>query len=378
MIIKSLSRKARGSAPSGGRRGGGSPFAALTRYMNRGIEEEEGRAVLWHNFFGSDRMTEREIVAEFEANARLLEARKNGNVLYHEILSFSRGYTAQGEVLDRMVADIGQEYLRERAADQLGYGVIHRDTDHVHLHLMISANEAGKSNRVRLSKKEFSEVQKRVEQYAIEHYPDMAQTRVYAQERGKEKLKTDAQEQAMKVRTGLPSRKEQAKATLHQIFARASSFEELGELAKSAGISFYQRGKSTGVIIKEADGTERRHRLSSLGVEEHYRSTNERLLQAPGQQKKEQSKERPARDAGREERQQENPAPSSSKEESHDALRREADELLSKSEAKKKLSREEWPDARQESSKDESGRGGQGGSNGGGKSRSDSSDDRER
>ncbi len=293
MIIKSLSRKARSTSSSGGRNGGAGPFSALARYMNRGIEKEDGKAVLWHNFFGSERMSEAEIVAEFEENFRLLEARKNGNVLYHEILSFSSGYRAQGNDLEQMVADIGQEYLRERAPDQLAYGVIHRGTDHIHLHLMISANEAGKSDRVRLSKKEFAEAQKRVERYAIERYPDLAQTKIYDRERPKERLKTDAQEQAMKARTGAPSRKEQVKATMHQIFARANSYQELAELSKASGISFYQRGKTVGVIVKEPDGTERKHRLATLGVEEHYQATNERLSQ---EQQKPKDKPQPRQD----------------------------------------------------------------------------------
>lgn len=355
MIIKSLSRKARSTSSSGGRSGGAGPFSALARYMNRGIEKEDGKAVLWHNFFGSERMSEAEIVAEFEENFRLLQERKNGNVLYHEILSFSSGYRAQGNDLEQMVADIGQEYLRERAPDQLAYGVIHRGTDHIHLHLMISANEAGKSDRVRLSKKEFAEAQKRVERYAIERYPDLAQTKIYDREPPKERLKTDAQEQAMKARTGALSRKELLKATMHQIFARANSYQELAELSKASGISFYQRGKTVGVIIKEPGGTERKHRLATLGVEEHYQATNERLSQA---QQKPKDRPQPRRDqqtpptpeVGKEDqsapppeprpepriyhkdifRSQEPPKRQEESSRSSDALRREANERLEK------------------------------------------------
>ena len=162
MIIKSLSRKA-STVMMGGASGGSgsrhakfsSPFGKLIRYMNRGIEDGEGRAVLWHNFYGGDRTPEDQLLREFEGNAELLQARKNGNVLYHEILSFSAGHQARGDALYRMVADIGQEYLRERAPDQLGYGVVHLDTDHIHLHLMLSANPAGRSERATSQKLTF-------------------------------------------------------------------------------------------------------------------------------------------------------------------------------------------------------------------------------
>jgi hypothetical protein len=249
--------------------------------MNRGIETEEGKSVLWHNFYGSERTREDEIIREFEANSRLLKERSNGNVLYHEILSFSRGHRLQDEDLFRIVADIGQEYLNERAPKQLAYGVIHRDTDHIHLHLMVSSNAVGKPERVRLSKKEFSEVQKRVERFALERFPELAQTKVYDQERSKERLKTDTREQSMKARTHEPSRKESLKSRLHSLFERAASYSELARLAKAEGFNFYQRGKTVGVVVRDPDGRERRHRLSTLGVEGHYAMTNERLAEPP-------------------------------------------------------------------------------------------------
>lgn len=274
MIIKSLSRKA-----SGGAGGGKSPFRTLIRYMTRGIEDEEGRGVLWHNFFGHEGLSEAEILETFESNAADLKERKNGNVLYHEMLSFSAGHTLSGEALYRAVADIGQEYLRERAPNQLGYGVIHLDTDHIHLHLLISANEIGKPSRVRLSKKDFSDIQKRVERYTLEQYKELGQSLVY--DRGnqvtREKLKTQVHEQAMKSRTGGRSRKEDLKSALHQVFERAQSRDELQALADALGAHFYIRGKSVGVMVRDPDGTERRHRLSTLGLMEHYQMTEARL-----------------------------------------------------------------------------------------------------
>jgi hypothetical protein len=247
--------------------------------MNRGLVEGEGRAVLWNNFYASERTTEDEIIATFEQNANLLRERQNGNVLYHEILSFSAGHTVRGDELYRMVADVGQEYLRERAPEQLAYGVVHLDTDHIHLHLMISANDVGRSERVRLSKTEFSETQKKIERFTLEHYQELAQTRVYDRELPRERLKMDVHEQAMKSHTKEPSRKEQIKAKMHHLFERANSFSELADFAKSEGFSFYQRGQTVGVMVKDPDGQERKHRLSTLGVQDHYELTNRRLTE---------------------------------------------------------------------------------------------------
>jgi Relaxase/Mobilisation nuclease domain len=280
MIIKSLSRKARGFR-AGERGGGQSPFSALVRYMNRGIEAEDGKAVLWHNLYGHERMTEEELVAEFEKNAELLRVRVNGNVLYHEILSFSRGHALGDDALFRVVADIGQAYLDARAPNQLGYGVIHRNTDHIHLHLMVSANPVRRPERVRLAKSEFAEIQRRVERFALERYPELAQTRIYEREGAPERLKTEVHEQAMRARTGSASRKEALKVSLHQMFERASNTLELSKLMQAEGLSFYTRGRSVGVIEAAGQGVERRHRLATLGVLEHYERMNARLLGRP-------------------------------------------------------------------------------------------------
>ena len=279
MIIKSLSRKAGWRTGKGARKGTNttSAFGSLISYMNRAEKDERIKEVLWHNFYGDERTLADDIRETFERNAERLKERKNGNVLYHEMLSFSNGHRLDDATLDRIIADIGQAYLNERAANQLAYGVIHKDTDHIHLHLMISVNNVDKSDRVRLSKAEFADIQKRVETYVLEHYPELEQTRVYDKTQNQEKLKTQAHEQAMKSRTGKASRKEQMKAQLHQLFERAQSYEELAKLVQEAGISIYQRGKSVGVIVRDNDGTERRHRFASLGVLEHYERTNARL-----------------------------------------------------------------------------------------------------
>ena len=140
MIIKSIGRKA---ASSGGQGRGRSPFLKLVRYMTRADDAERAQSILWHGFYGHAGMSNEEIVKAFEDNARLLAGRRNGNVLYHEIMSFSAGYRLKDDDLVRAVADIGAEYLRLRAGHQMAFGAVHHDTEHIHLHLMVSANAVG-------------------------------------------------------------------------------------------------------------------------------------------------------------------------------------------------------------------------------------------
>lgn len=260
-----------------GKRGRGDPFGNLVRYMRRGDDGERAESVLWHGFYGHAGMSEAEIIATFRANARHLPPRRNGNVLYHEILSFAAGYRLTGDALSRAVADVGAEYLRYRAPNQLAYGAIHFDTDHVHLHLLISANEVGKGERVRLSKTAFADIQKATEAFVMVRYPELGQDQVYGRERKRERLKTQAHEQAMKSRTGAPSRKEALKSRLHGIFERARSEAELAAMLEAEGLKLYRRGKTQGVVVRDADGTERRHRFSTLGLEPHFTATNDRF-----------------------------------------------------------------------------------------------------
>jgi Relaxase/Mobilisation nuclease domain len=276
MIIKSLGRK------TAGRLGGSlgrslGPIRALTRYMNRGILEEDGQAVLWQNFYGSDKTDENELVEVFEGNARSLRSRRNGNVLYHEILAFSEGAMLKGDALMRSIADVGQEYLRLRAPDQLAYGVVHKDTDHIHLHLMISANAVGKSDRVRLAKAEFTRITREAESFVLDRYPELAQTRVIGKIRDPERAKGNVHEQAQKVRTGKLSRKDAIKGRLHGLLEQAQNQADLETLFARDGFRLYTRGKSTGVIVREPDGIERKHRFGTLGLEKHYEMTLDRF-----------------------------------------------------------------------------------------------------
>lgn len=271
MIIKSLGRKASGKLTGDGT--GKNPFMKLVQYMTRSGSEEKSQSVLWHGFYGHDGLSNEEIVAAFEENAKRLRARKNGNVLYHEILSFSAGYSLRGEALTRAVADIGQEYLRNRAPNQLAFGAIHFDTDHIHLHLMVSANAIGKRDREWLTKEQFAGLQKAIEAFTLAKYPELGQTPLYDRARKRERLKTQAHEQAMKARTGEPSRKERIKAKLHGLFEQASSLEDLEARLIAEGLAFYLRGKSRGVIEQLADGSGRRHRLATLGLDTHFDAT---------------------------------------------------------------------------------------------------------
>ena len=237
------------------------------------MEKDDGDRVLFHNFFGHDRIRREEIVGEFVENAKRLPKRSNGNALYHEILSFSAGHSLGREDARRILSDIGYEYLKLRAPGQLAYGTLHRDTEHLHLHLCISSNGLGERKRVRLSKLAFSEIQKTLENLVRERYPELNQERVYTRDRNAERVKTASREQAYKERTGATSRKEGISGMVHGLFEYANSRRELEELLARQGFRIYVRGKTVG--FEGPDG--RKHRLKTLGLDLHYSAALERF-----------------------------------------------------------------------------------------------------
>jgi hypothetical protein len=258
VIIKSMSRK-EGS------------FRQLIEYMERG----RGEAAFSHNLCTGIHGRRDDIIREFEKNAARLRERKNGNALYHEVISLEAGAEIARESMVRILSEIGMEYVSRRAPLQMALGMVHTDSKHVHLHMCISANDVGKPRRERLSKGAFSDIQKEMDALVRERWAELGQSQIYGRERPAERLKTTNAEQEMKRRRGEPSRKEDVKARVHGAFQTAGSAEELLSLLRAGGLEFYQRGKTAGVIDQE---TGRRHRLSTLGVEAHYTETVARLF----------------------------------------------------------------------------------------------------
>ncbi|WP_459873885.1 relaxase/mobilization nuclease domain-containing protein, partial [Endothiovibrio diazotrophicus] len=146
MIIKSLSRK----APS---------FGQLLGYM---VAPEGARVDLRHNLPASAGTFDA-VVAEFAENHALLPRRANGNALFHEILALppDAGISTKRQV--EALRHLATRYLARRAPQQLAVGVIHADTPHVHLHLMISSNAVLSRKREWLKKAEFAAIQRELE-----------------------------------------------------------------------------------------------------------------------------------------------------------------------------------------------------------------------
>ena len=262
MIIKSLSRKT-------------ASFRQLLEYFHR--EKTVAADAYTHNLINAE---PEEAAAEMEANAAYLPARSNGNVVYHEIISLPENNKLPVSRQAIILEDLVGQYVKRRCPNNLVYGKCHRDQSHLHYHLAISANGLRDRRRHWLPKADLARIQREVEAYKIETYPELGQERYYDEGARKRKLQREMdkptltdREMAMKRRTGQPSRKERDHATLKAIFAQVRSEGELQTELKSAGFALYARGRTEGVMADDG----RKYRLRTLGLEPALQTARQRV-----------------------------------------------------------------------------------------------------
>jgi len=247
MIIKSMSRK----TPS---------FEQLTSYM---LMPKGADIALTHNLPVLT-ATPADIVREFTDNHALLPERVNGNAMYHEIIALEPNADLPKRQQIAALRIIAARYLDHRAPQQLAVGVIHAETAHIHMHLMISSNAVLSKKRVWLHRSDFADIQRDMESYRLNHFPELGTAHHY--NAAHEGLKRSNREQATKLRTGKASHKEQLAAEIAKVFEKARNREALHSALQQQGLTLYQRGRSVGIMTEGG----RRYRLTTLGLGDAY------------------------------------------------------------------------------------------------------------
>lgn len=256
MILKSMARKT-------------SSFGQLSGYMDR--KADPRFAHLW-NLDLPPGASREEVVRRFEENDRSLRSRKGGNRLYHEILSLKR---AQGVPLDRQkeaLHDLASKWLAERAPGQLGYARMHVEHGHLHYHIMLSAGDAGRANPARLPRAEFSRMQKDLEAYCVQRFPELGVSPVYGRAPAERPRVPRTKEDALRRRAGVQTDRARLSGMLRESFARARNGRELADALGSFGVAVHSRGEN---VTFGFNG--RRWRLRTLGLEDEYRALARRL-----------------------------------------------------------------------------------------------------
>lgn len=253
MIIKSMTRKS-------------NSFSQLYDYLMR----DKSNFSFTRNTY-SNALNKKKLIKEFLNNYKFLKDSRGKVSLYHEILSLENNLLSK-ERQKEILLDLADKYLLTRANNHLSFGVVHEDKEHIHLHLMISSNEIDGLKRIRLSKKEFSTIQKNLESYKNEKYSELYKSSFYQNK--KDLSKEKQKEQEIKTKRNAQTLKDKIKDDLKQTFKTASSRTFLNNHLENLGYSLYIRGETIGVIYEN-----KKYRLKTLGLENEYKAMFQNIEQ---------------------------------------------------------------------------------------------------
>ena len=197
------------------------------------------------------------MVKQFESNEfkRKIE-RKNANRAYHEIISFHKSDTQH--LPKKVLLKIARQYAKERAPHAMVISTMHCDKEHLHIHNVISALEFATGKPVRLSRKEFKEVKKRMELWQ-DNTLGLQHSKVNHSKKKVAMLQLDI-EKELNLR-GKRSERQEIQSKLIEVFAKERTERVYYKELEKAGLELYSRdGKIIGV-----HGLKRRYRLKTLG-----------------------------------------------------------------------------------------------------------------
>ncbi len=180
MIVKMLRWRSRG-------------FSRLVDYIGKESEKSDSFKIL-HNLRSTDSL--KDIADQFKEQDTYRKERKNGTVIFHEILSFHKSDTRH---LDRDTLEaIAREYIEIRCPKALAFAMPHHDREHVHLHIMVSGTEYNSSNVMRLSNPDFTRVKRQIEDFQRREFPELTNSIATTRHpvRNKELLQEIASEQS--------------------------------------------------------------------------------------------------------------------------------------------------------------------------------------
>jgi Relaxase/Mobilisation nuclease domain len=252
MIIKSMSRNNKS-------------FEALYDYFTK----EANSRVFGFNLYANPSDKKR-VVEEFLRNAKPLHKARGKNFLFHEIISLRKS-SLDRHLQEEILLKLANEYIDKRAKDHLVFSALHQDKEHLHIHLMISANKIMEYKRTRLSKAQFATIQKELESFQNTHFPELY-SKHYDKSYSKENFHESRDEQEIKAKRKTASNKDKLKDELLKRFEQADSEQKLKEVLERDGIHLYTRGKNTGV---EFEG--KKYRFGTLGIANEYESMQSRL-----------------------------------------------------------------------------------------------------
>lgn len=220
----------------------------------------------------------------FKANDAYRKKIKNGVVMYHDMLSFSKLDSQKMNV--EMLRDMTERYIALRAEGAVVYAKPHVSNENLHVHVLISGTQYRSSKTLRLDNQKFMGVRKQMEYYQREYYPELTDSLVYTkdkervidkgmeqqehippmrqQERDKNSRAVKAYELHKRVKGNKISDKERMKILLKASYEVSESRADFYDRLQNQGIELYRRGKKQ--EIQGISLNNRHYRFGTLGV----------------------------------------------------------------------------------------------------------------
>lgn len=200
-------------------------------------------------------------IKEFDDNEKQRKhTRKDSVRAYHHIISFSHLDT--NFITEKMLRDVSQKYISLRGPDSLFIAVAHVNTDNAHLHLVQSGVKVGTGRAARISKQEFQEIKRTLQQYQKDNYPAL----VSLPEHGKSKnQKSKNMDTTKNISPERSVGEDVLLRVIETAFANSSSKDEFLETVRQAGHEPYFRdSRLAGIKLNGED----KYRLKTLGLTE--------------------------------------------------------------------------------------------------------------
>ncbi|MBS1595564.1 MAG: relaxase/mobilization nuclease domain-containing protein [Bacteroidetes bacterium] len=109
---------------------------------------------------------------EFLKNeATRLHAKRNANIIYHEIVSFHS--LDRDKISEEMLRSVASEYIRLRNLNALGLITAHGDKNHIHLHFAVSGIEYRTGKTLRVTRMEYNNMKIDLQRFQEQRFPEL-------------------------------------------------------------------------------------------------------------------------------------------------------------------------------------------------------------
>jgi len=200
-----------------------------------------------------------ELVAQFQKNESFRKRkRKDSVIITHEIISFHKEDSTNISL--KKLEEIAREYINKRNNKGLFVAVPHFDKEHYHIHICASGVEYRTGKSLRMTKAGFQKLKKDIQNYQVEHYPELSNSLVKHDK--KSKVKYSEKEYQEKLRTKRATKKESLVEVIEDCLKTSGNQKEFFKKLQESGIEIYKRnGKVTGVVLDNM-----KFRFNRLGI----------------------------------------------------------------------------------------------------------------